>query len=216
MARTKAQKKGDALEDAVRLIETLILQSNPNTKEATLTIEAKKIVTVLGVRSEIDIYISVDLGNGYELVYIFECRNRKESVSKDDITVFSEKINDVSAQKGYFIAKNFGRDAINRAKRDKRMILLKATEELDTLPILIKNFHFIVNIPKHINLSFVMKTDDPQKVGKLTFTHESSVRLGNEELSLGVLRERVQQNVINEEMNHEPTGIFSAGAYPYD
>ena len=46
MPRTKAQKKGDDLEDAVHLIETVILRSNPKLKEATINIEPKKRITV--------------------------------------------------------------------------------------------------------------------------------------------------------------------------
>src|SRR6266487_3738665 len=197
MARTKAQKKGDELEDAVHMIETVILRSNPNTKEATLTIATKRRVTVQGVRSEIDVYVSVELGNGLELIYIFECRNREEPVSKDDITVFNDKIQEVGAQKGYFVAKKYGRDASNKAKRYQRIELLKATDEFEALPFVVAHFHYVHHTPLHVNLSFVMQTDDPQKVGKLTFTDESKVRLGDEELLLSVLTERVRQNVID-------------------
>src|SRR6266487_1828500 len=186
MARTKAQKKGDELEDAVHMIETVILRSNPNTKEATLTIATKRRVTVQGVRSEIDVYVSVELGNGLELIYIFECRNREEPVSKDDITVFNDKIQEVGAQKGYFVAKKFGRDAINKAKRYLRIELLKATNEFETLPFVVAHFHYLNQIILHTNMSFKVKTDDPQKVGNVTFTDESKVRLKDEELLLGM------------------------------
>src|SRR4051812_39516767 len=116
MPRTKAQKKGDALEEAVHLIETVLLRSNPTLKEATLKIEIKKKTYIKGVRREIDIYVSLDLRNGYELTYIFECKNRKQSASANDITIFAEKIDVVNAQKGYFIARKFAPDAINNAK----------------------------------------------------------------------------------------------------
>src|SRR6266568_5868124 len=216
MARTKAQKKGDELEDAVHMIETVILRSNPNTKEATITIDTKRRVTVQGVRSEIDVYVSVELGNGLELIYIFECRNREEPVSKDDITVFNDKIQEVGAQKGYFVAKKYGRDAINKAKRYQRIELLKATDEFEELPDIVTHFHYVCHTPKPFNITLKMKTDDPQKVGRHTLTNESKVRLGDEELLLGVLGERVRQNVMNEVMNHEPTGTFPAGTYTYD
>ncbi len=216
MTRTKAQKKGDALEDAVHLIETVILRSNPNTKEATITIDTKKRVTVQGVRSEIDVYISVDLGNGLKLIYIFECKNREEPVNKNDITVFDDKIQEVGAQKGYFVAKKYGRDAINKAKRYQRIELLKATDEFETLPFVVAHFHYVHNTLKPVSITFKMMTGDPEKVGRFIMTDESRVRLGDEELLLGVLGERVRQNVMNEVMSHEPTGIYSAGTYPYD
>jgi len=61
MPRTKSQKKGDALEDAVHVLESVILQTNPATKEATITIETKKRVTIEGIRHEIDVFITIDL-----------------------------------------------------------------------------------------------------------------------------------------------------------
>lgn len=188
----------------------------PDTKEATITIDTKKRVTVLGVRSEIDVYVSVKLGNGLELIYIFECKNREEPVDKNDITVFDDKIQEVGAQKGYFVAKKYGIDAINKAKRYQRIELLKATDEFETLPF-VADYHQINHMPPHVDLSFVIKTDNPQKVGiPIPFTAESKIRLLHEELLASKYGELIQQSVINEVMSHEPTGSFSAGAYSYD
>jgi hypothetical protein len=54
--------KGTSLELAVQAIETMILRESPSYSEKTFTIDTKKIVTVAGVRHEIDIWVSVDLG----------------------------------------------------------------------------------------------------------------------------------------------------------
>src|SRR4051794_8666377 len=116
MGRTKSQKKGDALENAVQLIEAVILRTNPATKEAPITIETKKTAIVDGVRHEIDVFVTIDYGRGYKAVFIFECKNWKDTVGKDEIIVFSEKINAVQAQQGYFIAKRYTRYASNQAK----------------------------------------------------------------------------------------------------
>jgi Restriction endonuclease len=215
MAHTKAQQKGDNLEDAVHLIETVILRSNPNTKEATITIETKKRVAVQGVRSEIDVFISVDLGNGLVLIYIFECKNREEPVSKNDIIVFNDKIQEVGAQKGYFVAKKYGRDAINKAKRYQRIELLKASDEFETLPFVVAHFHYLFNTILDTNVSVGIKTDDPRKIGTLALTDASKVRLGDEELLLGALTERIRNTVVDEVMSHEPTALLCAGTYPY-
>ncbi len=130
MARTQAQKKGDDLEKAVQLIESYILGSNPATKDAIVTIEPKKIVVVNGVKHEIDIYITIDYGKGYKAHFIFECKNWKKKVGKDEIIVFSRKIDIVHAQTGYFIAKSFTRDAEAQAGQDARI-------ELDAIPNLV-------------------------------------------------------------------------------
>src|SRR6266568_3125088 len=145
MARTKAQIKGDALEKAVQLIEAYILGTTPTTKEAIVTIEPKKIVVVNGVKHEIDIYITIDYGKGYKAIFIFECKNWKKKVDKDEIIVFSKKIEVVHAQTGYFIAKSFTKDAEAQAEQDGRLILLIATEELETSTRLIIDFQIFVN-----------------------------------------------------------------------
>ena len=102
MARTKAQMKGDALEKAVQLIETYILGTNPATKEAIVTFEPKKIVVVNGVKHEIDIYITIDYGKGYKAIFIFECKNWTKKVDKDEIIVFSKKVEVVHSRFGHF------------------------------------------------------------------------------------------------------------------
>jgi hypothetical protein len=67
-------EKGTSLELAVHAIEAAILRSSPSYQEKTFGIEMKKIVTVAGVRHEVDIWVSVDLGRGYEAFFIFECK----------------------------------------------------------------------------------------------------------------------------------------------
>jgi hypothetical protein len=127
MSLTTPQVKGNALEDAVHLIERTILQNNPATKDAVITIEPKKIIIRDGVKHEIDIFITIDNGKGYESIFIFECKNWEKAVGKNEIVVFSDKINAVQAQKGFFIAKSFGKYAVAQAKKDKRIELLIAS-----------------------------------------------------------------------------------------
>src|SRR5258708_6316200 len=94
------KEKGDALELAVQAIESSILKASPSYQEKTFTIEGQKIVTVADVRHEVDIWVSVDLGEGYTALFIFECKNWEESVGKNEIIVFAEKIRALQAQRG--------------------------------------------------------------------------------------------------------------------
>ena len=152
MARTKAQIKGDALEKAVQLLEAFILDTNLATKDAIVTIEPKKIVDVDGVKHEIDIYITIGSGKGYKAIYIFECKNWTKKVDKNEIIVFSKKVDVVHAQTGFFIAKSFTRDAEAQAKQDGRLKLLIATEELETSTRLIVDFHILLNTENIIHI----------------------------------------------------------------
>lgn len=127
--RTPAEK-GDALERAVRLVETAILRSFPNYSEKTFRIESNKTIHVNGVRHEIDLYVTVLMGGGYDSVFIFECKNwqDKDKVGKNDIIIFAAKIAAAGAQRGFFVAKAYSEDAIAQAKLEPRLERLRVEE----------------------------------------------------------------------------------------
>src|SRR6266516_1636874 len=206
MARTKAQIKGDALEKAVQLLEAYILGTNPSTKEAIVTIEPKKIVVVNGVKHEIDIYITIDYGKGYKAIFIFECKNWTKKVNKDEIIVFSKKVEVVHAQTGYFIAKSFTRDAEAQAEQDGRLILLTATEELDASTPLITDFQILCNSDVDSHTNFTLHPNEIIKPG--SYTHENFVCYNNEHLLLRTFNERMRQRLIDETMNNVPAYAF--------
>src|SRR5260370_22310207 len=121
------QDKGDALESAVAAIEEVILQSSVGMGRKPI-VEKKKIIIVNEVRHEIDVYVTADLAPGYKPVFIFECKNWKEAVGKNEIIIFSEKIDVSGATSGCFVAKSFTSDAVSQAKQDPRITLLLASE----------------------------------------------------------------------------------------
>lgn len=136
--------KGNALEAAVRAIEETILQSSPSLREGTFTIESKKLVTVAGVRHEIDLYVEVDLSREYRAIFIFECKNWRDSVGKNEVIIFSEKIKAVAAQRGFFIANSLTSDAVAQAVLDPRVSVLKASELPPSETPVPFNFHFVL------------------------------------------------------------------------
>jgi|ERR1700719_378873 len=121
------QEKGDALENAVAAIEQVILQSAAGTGRKPI-VEKKKIIIVNEVRHEIDVYVTADLGPGYKSLFIFECKNWKEAVGKNEIIIFSKKIDVSRATSGCFVAKSYTSDAVMQAKQDPRITLLLASE----------------------------------------------------------------------------------------
>jgi Restriction endonuclease len=121
-------QKGNALEDAVRTIETAILRARPDFSDKTLVVEGKKHVVVSGVRHEVDIYVTVKVGAGYDASFIFECKNRLDKADKNDVIVFAEKLRVFRAQRGFFVAKQFTADARAQAALEPRIELLDATE----------------------------------------------------------------------------------------
>ena len=129
-----SQEKGDLLEDVVESIENFLLSQNPGIQYHTLTIERKKRIVQDDVLHEIDLFVKIDMGNGYEAIYIFECKNWKNNVDKNEIIVFSEKIKATNAAKGFFIAKGFSSYAVSQAKKDTRIELAIANDNLDKFP----------------------------------------------------------------------------------
>jgi hypothetical protein len=121
------QDKGDSLENAVAAIEKVILQSSAGMGRKPI-VEKKKIINVNGVRHEIDVYVTADLAPGYKPIFIFECKNWKEAVGKNEIIVFSEKIDVSHATSGCFVAKAYTSGAVSQAKTDPRITLLLAAE----------------------------------------------------------------------------------------
>jgi len=143
MANPTPFEKGNALEEAVRAIETAIIRSFPGYSESAFRIEGKKYVTVNDVRHEIDIYVTASLGPGYGATFIFECKNWQEKVGKNEIIVFSEKVKASNAQRGFFVAKSFTADAVAQAKQDSRLELLVASELDSSAVIVPAGFHSI-------------------------------------------------------------------------
>ncbi len=149
--------KGRALEDAVHAIETVILATVPGLQEDSFTIETRRRITVGGVLHKIDIWVETAVAKGYSSIFIFECKNQRRAVGKNDIAVFSEKVDAVRATHGYFVAKSFTKHAKAQAKKDPRMTLLLATEHDPVASIAPDHFHFTEPAP------------DPSKQPSFTF-----------------------------------------------
>lgn len=134
----KGKTKGDSLEDAVETIESILFSREPSLKEAKISIERNKILTLKGAKNEIDLLVTIELAKGYTCQYLFECKNWNKKVGKNEIAVFADKIDAIKIAKGFFIAKTFTKDAIKRAEYDK-IELIKVDDSFQ-----------VINIPVHI------------------------------------------------------------------
>ncbi len=212
---TKA--KGNELETAVELIERTILRTNKSLKEENLKIEAKKVMIIDDERYEIDLYVEIDLGIGSKLIYIFECKNWESKVDPKEIIYFSEKIKVCNAQMGYFIAKDFTKYAVKKAKKDKRIELLYAKENFLNVGVF-PHIHGIFNKPTkvevHIN-AYGQKPGGVKKVKELN-PSDVSVKYNGKEIILKELLDSYLKQVMGERLKHEPTQNFDVGIYPYN
>jgi hypothetical protein len=165
-SKQSSNEKGKYLEDAVEIIERLIISQNPALSLSVITIERRKIVIESGVKHEIDLYIKADPGNSYDSVYIFECKDWEKVVGKNEIIVFKRKIDVTKAQKGFFIANSFSKDAIAEAALDKRIELVDFKkgsnfEELFQIPIIPQRFLNTTAI--HVNARKTKNSTDKEE-----------------------------------------------------
>jgi hypothetical protein len=147
-----AQKKGSDLEQAVRAIEDSILRTVPGFSEGTFKIQGNRIINVAGVRHEIDIFVTAYVAPGYESTFIFECKNWDAKVGKNEIIVFSEKVLAASAQRGFFVAKAFTRDALAQAKKNDRIVLLRASHATPAIRMQFPQFHLLNATQTHADV----------------------------------------------------------------
>src|SRR6266496_4769736 len=210
MARTQAQVKGDALEDAVHFIEMAILDADPDSIDSPITIERKKIVTIQGVRHEIDIYITINNGKGYLSTFIFECKNWKNKVDKDEIIVFARKVADVRATKGFFVARRVTSDAIAQAERDA-VEILTADDVVDALPPFLENFHLpgYSVIVEDCLTNFIFPTSSQAASLQSELNEESFVKYGAEDMLLGKLILILQQQGLDQHAENTPSETTS-------
>jgi len=211
-------QKGSHLEDAVRLIEQTILNSKPGLKEFPFLIETKKIFVADGVRHEIDVYVEIDLGHGYKSVFIFECKNWKDPVGKNELIIFSEKLKITNAQKGYFTAKKLTKDAINQATKDNRIELLEITAD-NSIILSFPDFHSIERDQSkvHTNANFIKRGTSNEKIESQPISPDDcKVELDGESIDLTMYINKKSSEIIESRINNEPTHRLPEGVYNYE
>lgn len=199
-------EKGNRLEQAVRRIETSIIQNVPGYSEAKFQIESKKIIVVAGVRHEFDLWVSARIAAGYESTFVFECRNREEKASKNDIIVFAEKVRVSNATKGFFIAKGFTQDALAQAALDARLVTLVA-EEIDPESIDFRDLPFRTHF--HEDQLYVGVFADGKQLR--AFSMDLPLALRSERMPVG----RFVQKWVDQCKDLLPVLGWPAGEYPY-
>lgn len=68
----KSHVKGLALETAVKFIQQTILETDPAMKGTKFSIETRKIVSIAGVRHELDVFIKTHPDSRFESSWVFE------------------------------------------------------------------------------------------------------------------------------------------------
>jgi hypothetical protein len=209
---TTVQQKGNALEAAVLAVEKLILGTSPNVKEKTYRIESKKIINVGGVHHEIDLFVTFELGPGYSPIFIFECKNWKDAVSKNEIIVFAEKIAAAGAQRGFFVAKSFTADALAQAKKEPRMELVAVTEHDPASTIMPFSYQSTFTKPTHVKAA-VKKSGIPGTKSVKMDLSQAVATLNGSPLNLLEYMNAWVIEAMNQTMLTFPSGTLADGTY---
>jgi hypothetical protein len=216
MERLGSNEKGHELEDAVHAIEAVILQSSPTLREKSFRIEPRKRVTVGGVHHEIDIFVTVAIAQGYNSTFLFECKNWKDAVDKNEIIVFAEKVDAVSAQHGYVVAKSFTKDAGAQAVKDARITLLVATEHNPATTITPESFHITAPATTKTNITFRVAGTAGTNVAPLNIQGKTC-RIGGKEMLVtdylnAWMDELYAKRLLGFQTAHLPEGIHPMSA----
>lgn len=206
-------EKGNALERAVESIEAAILASSPNLANSAFRVEGKKILSVAGVRHEIDLYVTATLADQYGVVFIFECKNwEAERVGKNDIIIFSEKIRVANAQRGFFVAKSYSKDAIAQAELDARVKLLTA-ETLDPTAVMVPcGFHGIATDNFNVHVRFTGEDEDSTTERQCDLK-ELTLKLGGQTTDIREFVNGLMKKFSDAAVNEFPSGSVEAGVH---
>jgi len=208
------QEKGNALEESVQCIESHIIKSNPNLANAPITIESKKIIISEGVRHEIDLYVEINHGYGYKTIFIFECKNWKDPVNKNEIIVFSEKIKELKAQQGFFVANKFTKDAVAQSNKDDRVELVSSRQD-EALISQFPDFHIIERLNPHINVEIIERDaskNEKAKRIKVNFESTNTI-LDDNEIDLEGYVKECGARIIDNRLQKESTATWAEGIY---
>jgi hypothetical protein len=129
----KGKKKGHELEKAVGFIQETILKTDPKLAGTEFSIEMNKIANVLGVRHEIDVYVKTLPDSQFESAWIFECKDWKKPVGKNEVIILARKVDVMKANRGFLVARRFTKDAKAQVLQDSRLSLVPCTDEFPTL-----------------------------------------------------------------------------------
>ena len=197
-------------------IESHILNTSPALREKTFFIESKKMITVDGVRHEIDVFVTIDLGPEYRPVFISECKNWQKSVGKNEVIVLSEKIDAARAQHGYLIGKSFTKGAKAQARKDRRVILSVATEHDPTTASLPYGFHGVLLEAVHAESTFYARNRPHSEVVTFDLSSANAKLLGNDidlrQYLIKRAEEASSKDVLSFRSERSPEGMYDRTA----
>jgi Restriction endonuclease len=127
MANNKSYKKGKDLEDNLKILEDLIISSNPELSKSDFVIKTRKRIR----NREIDIYVECNQNNSdRKNIYIYECKNWVKPVGPDQVDSLAWKVKLSNATKGFMVANKITKGAIKDINNSKKLEYIKFDQEI--------------------------------------------------------------------------------------
>lgn len=132
------KKKGTDLEDAVAVLEEIILSEElKGLDKSKIRITPRKWIN--GHDDDVDVLVEINAEGTHSTKFFIECKDwKKKPVGKGVVRDLSYKINKFKAQKGFIIARKFTNPAIRAAEEEgiELVILDDNSDGLLKVPIL--------------------------------------------------------------------------------
>ncbi len=125
-----AAEKGDALERATRAIEEMVIRAQPGIAQAPFSMQPRARLKKGEQAFEIDLLVRINENSPYETQHFFECKNWKEPVDRNVVTIFARKMTALGAARGTIIGRKFTAEAVVEAKQTQHLELVTFTDDV--------------------------------------------------------------------------------------
>ncbi len=191
------------------LIEDTILSRDPRLRGSNFTVESNKVFTIHGVKHEVDVFVTTAPNTPYEARWIFECKNWKEPVGKNEIIVLAEKVHAIAAASGFIVAKKLTKAAHAQLELDKRLSFVSCTDEFaDILKIQAKHtIREITNVQIAFRARSVTPADPPRDID----LRDKSCVMNNRTMLFKEFVLEQAHRMVSQELSQDPALLRTEG-----
>src|SRR5262245_23194337 len=90
---------------------TAAIMTPPTAERRIFYVEANKAFVAAGTRGEVDLYVREGHPAGSNRIHAFECKPRTAPVEQREIAAFSQRLELLQADRGYFVGPSFTPEA---------------------------------------------------------------------------------------------------------
>lgn len=108
----------------------MVIRAQPGIAQAPFSIQPRAFLKKGEQEFEIDLLVRINENSPYETQHFFECKNWKDPVDRNVVTVFARKMTALGAARGTIIGRSFTKDAQIEAKQTPNLELATFTDDV--------------------------------------------------------------------------------------